>query len=174
MAFPAPVLPGYFWDEFDRAEPGGDYTVVRDCGTGTGDSPGPITTLDGRTGTPTHYLWVGAGADSADDKVEFRPTIGAGGGTIEFWARRESEANYDWCTFLIDGQIVWRESGVYPWTRFSYPLTAGAKDIRWVYDADSAYAEGFGGMRVTALTVSNVESVQQVTDEGFVGWGLPL
>lgn len=153
---PHPVTdPTVFWDDFSDVVLDG-YSVVGNAGSGASDSPGEIVTVDGRTGTPTHYMYVGSTADNQTSSVSRTVEIGSGGGTLEFWARRESESGYDYNGFFIDGAQQYNVSGTYGWAKFSYPLSAGSHTLKWQYTSDASQSSGISSQRIAALTVTGI------------------
>lgn len=155
-----PPPPIHFEDFSDGM---GDLTTVASVVAGSGDGPGAVTTTDGRAINPTTYLQVGQGGDWQFDSAILGAEVAAGGGVVEFWARRESETDYDFNHFFIDGVEQYGVSGISGWTKFSYPLTEGAHTLRWRYDSDQSASAGIGGQRITAITVTNFAGTVPVT-----------
>jgi hypothetical protein len=50
--------------------------------------------------------------------------------------------NYDWLGFFIDDIEVARWDGEYGWSRVAYPVTAGPRTFKWVYNKDYSVAGG--------------------------------
>jgi hypothetical protein len=67
--------------------------------------------------------------------------IGAAG-NISFWRKVSSEANYDWLRFSIDNTEMGSWSGNQAWAQFTYPVTAGSHNFKWVYSKDVSYVSG--------------------------------
>ncbi|MBN2892406.1 MAG: carboxypeptidase regulatory-like domain-containing protein [Bacteroidales bacterium] len=63
-------------------------------------------------------------------------------GSISFYKKVSSEANYDFLTFYIDNveQDSW--SGQNDWSLESYPITAGSHTFKWTYDKDQNTSSG--------------------------------
>ncbi len=58
------------------------------------------------------------------------------GSEISFYRKVSSETNYDFLTFYIDGAEKEKWSGQLPWTKFTYPVTAGSHTFKWKYSKD--------------------------------------
>jgi len=56
--------------------------------------------------------------------------------SISFYRRVSSESGYDFLNFYIDNQLQGAWSGEKPWTRFSFPVTAGVHNFIWDYQKD--------------------------------------
>ncbi|HEX2747700.1 MAG TPA: M6 family metalloprotease domain-containing protein, partial [Verrucomicrobiales bacterium] len=65
-----------------------------------------------------------------------------GPGTLTFWWRVDSEQNYDFFRFSIDGAEQEKASGPVNWAQKSYQIGAGAHTLRWTYDKDESVSEG--------------------------------
>lgn len=152
---PNPSSESVLWDDFDGTSLP-NYTTVGTVTISSGDSPGNITTADGRTGQTTHFLSVGAALDNHTASAARTVTIAAGGGSVEFWVRRQSESGYDFNKFSIDGAQQYSVSGINAWTKLTYPLSAGTHELKWTFTSDSSAAEGFSAQRITALTVTGL------------------
>lgn len=59
-------------------------------------------------------------------------------GSISFWYKVSSEGGYDFLKFCIDGTEKLKESGMVDWKQVSYPLTAGAHTLKWIYSKDGS------------------------------------
>lgn len=62
--------------------------------------------------------------------------------SISFYLRTSSEPGYDFLYFQIDNVTEGQWSGETPWTRVSFPVTAGIHQYRWIYHKDLAFAYG--------------------------------
>lgn len=79
----------------------------------------------------------------ADLAESFLQTTVVGPGTLGFWWKVSSEANYDFLTFRIDGVAQpGALSGEVDWTQRSVAIPAGAHVLRWTYAKDEAVASG--------------------------------
>ena len=59
-------------------------------------------------------------------------------GTITFWHRESSEANYDYLRFYIDNALQGSWSGNNNWAQSSYNIGAGNHTFRWTYSKDGS------------------------------------
>lgn len=64
------------------------------------------------------------------------------GGFVSFARRVNSEADYDFLGFFVDGVEVDRWSGVIPWGEVVYPITAGVHQLSWIYKKDEVGSQG--------------------------------
>jgi hypothetical protein len=56
--------------------------------------------------------------------------------SIRFYARVSSEEGWDFLSFYINGVFRHRWSGVKNWQRYSFPVSPGLTEFRWVYAKD--------------------------------------
>jgi len=66
----------------------------------------------------------------------------ANAGTISFYRKVSSEANYDYLKFYINNQMVGQWSGEVNWSEVSFPVSAGANTFKWVYEKDVFVVSG--------------------------------
>jgi len=57
-------------------------------------------------------------------------------GTISFYRKVSSEANYDFLKFYVDGTEKGSWSGEVDWALESYSVAAGVRNFKWVYSKD--------------------------------------
>ena len=62
--------------------------------------------------------------------------------SISFYFKTSTELDYDFLNFFIDNTLEWQWSGENPWTRVSFPVTAGTHTYKWVYQKDMAVSGG--------------------------------
>ena len=63
-------------------------------------------------------------------------------GTISFFRKVSSEANYDYLYFYIDGSLQDQWAGEVPWGEVSYPVTYGTHTFTWEYYKDQSVSNG--------------------------------
>jgi hypothetical protein len=122
------------------------------------------------SGTLTQYPWVTAGNMpwAVSNSGSFQGTYCARSGiignnqsselkitinvlvndTISFYSMVSSELDYDYLRFFIDGTEMETWSGVVNWGYHAYPITAGTRVLRWVYDKDVYLASNLDLARV--------------------------
>jgi hypothetical protein len=66
-----------------------------------------------------------------------------GNSSVSFALRVSSERDFDYLRFFIDDQLQDEWSGDVDWTAVSYPLPAGERRLKWEYEKDWAFAEGY-------------------------------
>ncbi len=98
-----------------------------------------VTTTDAYEGT--HSVRSGDIIDSEASVLELTLDVLAAG-NIEFYYRVESEAEYDYLHFAIDGAEQGSWSGTVPWTLASFAVGAGPHTFTWTYDKDSSVSTG--------------------------------
>lgn len=120
-------------------------------------SPSLATALDG-----PNLVWV-TGGDAAwselststhdgvdaaesgfvfDSQESWVQTSVNGPGTLAFWWKVSSEADFDWLRFHIDGILQQQISGEVNWQQRSFQLPQGSHTLRWRYVKDSNGALG--------------------------------
>jgi len=62
--------------------------------------------------------------------------------SISFYSKVSSEEIFDKLKFYIDIQPVEEWSGIIPWQRHSYPVTAGVHTFKWMYAKDQFTSAG--------------------------------
>jgi len=63
-------------------------------------------------------------------------------GEVNFYFKVDSEENYDYLIFYIDGIVQGGASGSIPWTLTAFPITAGIHTLRWEYIKDESNSYG--------------------------------
>jgi hypothetical protein len=63
-------------------------------------------------------------------------------GTISFYRKVSSEANYDFLRFYIDGAQQGQWSGNVGWSQVSFPVTEGTHTFKWTYLKDGSVTLG--------------------------------
>jgi len=69
-------------------------------------------------------------------------TVLQGPGTLRFWWKVSSEANYDWLNLYIDGVLAGRISGPQDWALVEFPIPAGRHVVDWEYRKDASVVQG--------------------------------
>ena len=63
--------------------------------------------------------------------------------SLSFYVKTSTEQDYDNLIFTIDGVWQGQWSGETPWTRVSFPVSAGTHIFKWNYQKDLSFAAGF-------------------------------
>ncbi|HPW25304.1 MAG TPA: choice-of-anchor J domain-containing protein, partial [Candidatus Syntrophosphaera thermopropionivorans] len=63
-------------------------------------------------------------------------------GTLSFWYKVSSEANYDFLKFSVDGTVQGSWSGTVDWTQASFTIPAGQHILQWAYTKDASESSG--------------------------------
>ena len=88
---------------------------------------------------------------------------------IEFYWLVNSENNYDWFEFYINGVREFRASGTnHSWTKFSKQLPSGEHTFRWRYMKDGSVTHGDDRAYIDNLVVSVVTRRYLIEDEGVM------
>lgn len=77
-----------------------------------------------------------------DDQASHAEISVTGPATLSFWWKVDSEADYDFLRFLVDGVEQSAVSGSSGWVQVSHILAAGAHTIRWTYAKDGSVSSG--------------------------------
>ncbi len=85
--------------------------------------------------------------------------------TISFRRKVSSEAGADVLKFYIDNEVVAQWSGEQDWERFEFPVAAGSRTFRWVYQKNSANASGSD-----AAWVDFIQLPPQLSITAFAGY----
>jgi hypothetical protein len=81
--------------------------------------------------------------DISDNQQTYLQTNIAGPGTLSFYWKVSSEANYDYLRFYIDDvEQSGRISGSVDWTQKSFTIPSGNHTIKWAYTKDGSESSG--------------------------------
>ncbi len=94
--------------------------------------------------TATYYYGGSAaqsGAITNNQYTRLQTTV-VGPGTLWFWWKVSSEADYDYLDLYIDGVDTDWISGAVNWTQRSYNIPAGIHTVTWQYSKDGSVSAG--------------------------------
>lgn len=74
---------------------------------------------------------------------------------LEYGLAVSSESNYDWATFSVDDNQVWRQSGSQT-VESSYQLSAGTHTLTFTYSKDGSSSFGSDQMKINYLRINQV------------------
>ncbi|MCK9424079.1 MAG: C25 family cysteine peptidase [Bacteroidales bacterium] len=104
-----------------------------------GNQPWSVTNVDpyegiysAKSGTITH-------SQKSDLSLQMNVT---NPDSISFYYKTSSESGYDYLKFFLDGTSIGEWSGETPWTKASYPVTAGNHTFKWEYMKDGSVSNG--------------------------------
>ncbi|MEN6338342.1 MAG: hypothetical protein ABFE01_29150 [Phycisphaerales bacterium] len=83
-----------------------------------------------------------AGAIGADAQTSLSITRNCQAGQIRFWCKVSCESNWDFLSFLIDGQSKGEWSGEQEWQELAFSVSPGQRTFAWTYSKDGS---GSGG-----------------------------
>lgn len=113
------------------------------------DTPGRIYTLggngnwSGQTATSHDGVDAGQSGDISHNQETWFETSVTGPGSLSFWWKVSSEANWDFLEFYINGVLqTGRISGNVNWAQNSYTLGVGNHTLRWRYMKDVSLDSG--------------------------------
>ena len=112
------------------------------------DNTGLVWTAGGNAAflpQTTTAFFGGSSAQSGaldNNQSSFLSTTVTGPGTLSWYWRVSSEANYDIFSVSLDGAQQYSWSGEGPWTRTTLAIPAGAHTVRWDYVKDVSLASG--------------------------------
>ncbi|MBV1880797.1 MAG: thrombospondin type 3 repeat-containing protein [Pseudomonadales bacterium] len=104
----------------------------------TGDADWTVTNEISQQGTYS----IASGDIAGDLSTSFSVDVDVSDSSVSFWYLVDSEEDYDFLQFYIDGNLVLEASAVYQWTRFKAALAAGSHNLTWTYMKDSSDDEG--------------------------------
>jgi hypothetical protein len=105
----------------------------------SGNKPWVIAT----SGAYTGQYCSRSGTITHNQKSEMNLTLEfATDGVVSFARRTNTEENYDFLRFLIDGVEIEKWSGLNPWAEVNYPITAGVHKLSWIYEKDQVGSSG--------------------------------
>ncbi|MEC7198088.1 MAG: S8 family serine peptidase [Candidatus Thermoplasmatota archaeon] len=154
-----PVCCNFQTDDFE--DPNLNSTFQWDLGTGT---PWYNQNLTSNSGS--YSLRSGSISDSSMSSISL--VIATEGAAGSFAFKVDSESNYDFLEFYIDGTQVESWSGDIDWTNHSFMLTQGTHTLRWTYNKDVTVSNGLDAAWIddivlpTSLYMTNPE----ITDFG--------
>ncbi|MDC3056788.1 S8 family serine peptidase [bacterium] len=154
-----PVCCNFQTDGFE--DPNLNSTFQWDVGTGT-----PWYIQNSIFNSGSNSLRSGSISDSSTSSISL--VIATEGATGSFAFKVDSESNYDFLEFYIDGTQVESWSGDIDWTNHSFMLSPGTHTLRWSYTKDVTVSNGLDAAWIddivlpTSLYMTNPE----ITDFG--------
>ena len=79
-------------------------------------------------------------------------------GTVSFYRKVSSEANYDYLRFFLDGIEKGKWSGSVDWGEVNYTTTSGTHELSWEYEKDEMVSDGSDCAWVDNILLSGIES----------------
>ena len=76
------------------------------------------------------------------------------GGTLTFAHKGDTEANYDFLYFSIDGVNQLTQAGFWGWREDTFNIAPGVHDFAWTYDKDGSVSIG-----ADSVWIDNVEAL---------------
>ncbi len=116
--------------------------------TSTGDANWLVQNTFSHDGTDAAQSGV-----IGDSQSSILSTDVTGPATVRFWWSVDSEADYDFLTFYIDGVKTDSISGLVDWTQKSYWVGAGLHTLTWTYAKDEGSSDGADAGRVDQFQV---------------------
>ncbi len=135
-----------------------------DAGGGDGFRPAGIGAGAGRS------FYSRDGEDSArsakigDRQETFMEITVSGPAAVSFWWRVDSEEDYDFLNFEIDGLVVDRISGLVEWEEITVDVPAGDHALRWTYRKDEELSDGADAGWVDQIRVTTGEAPPTVAE----------
>ncbi len=107
------------------------------------NSSTPWTIVSGAGNVHTGQYAAKSGAIGHNNNSQLSVTMDfPSAGTISFWRKVSSEANYDKLIFLINGEEKAVFSGTLDWEEVSYPVNPGTSTFTWKYQKDTSVSNG--------------------------------
>lgn len=95
---------------------------------------------------------------------------------LSFWFQVDSERDYDWFRFSIDGEELWQSSGNQPWfdRHLGFYVPPGIHTARWTYTKDFIYSSGQDRVWVDQVEVSDAPAfLGDVLNNPNLQWDMP-
>lgn len=137
-----PAVMRYRGDWSDAVEPGATY----DFADGqllpgmVASDPAKVSVVDAPPGTSwaKAVKLAGLGVNGSSVTLTWTIQVPAGGMVIDFDYQVQSEANYDWGRFLVDGVEKLKISGTPGWGHHQSSLIEGERVLTWSYTKDAS------------------------------------
>lgn len=86
--------------------------------------------------------------------------------SVHFYRKVSSEEYYDFLRFFIDDQLIQEWSGELDWVKVSYPVGAGAHNLRWEYVKDEIISANQDAAWIddVELPVNSIFDLVNITD----------
>jgi alpha-tubulin suppressor-like RCC1 family protein len=119
-----------------------------------GNAPWMVQTENVYDGT--HAAMSGPIDDNQSSHMEIAVTVQSSG-SISFWFSVNSETNYDYLCFYVNGIEFGRWSGTIPWTEATYDLGSGTHLLKWSYTKDEGFSSGSDAAWVDRIVLTGAE-----------------
>jgi hypothetical protein len=83
----------------------------------------------------------GAVSHSGSTSLSIR-TIYSKDDSVRFYYKVSSEPNYDYLSFKLNGDEIFKKSGEISWTKKSVAVPAGLNEMEWIYKKDNSVSQG--------------------------------
>ena len=80
--------------------------------------------------------------DVADSQSSWIKSTITGPGDLKYYWKVSSESNYDYLSFIIDGNVQTQISGSVNWEEKTYEIDSGSHEVQWVYTKDGSDSYG--------------------------------
>jgi Ca2+-binding RTX toxin-like protein len=122
-----------------------------------GDAPWTVTTTT--PGAGTRSARSGVIGDGERSEISVTRTMSAAG-NVSFLARLNTEQDFDFLSFYVDGGLRLFGSGIHPWGPSpAVPVSAGTHTFTFVYEKDESVAPAGDRVAIDNLIIPNVENV---------------
>ena len=130
-----------------------------------GDANWLITTTAGEFNTGSVGVKSGDIADDETSWIEYSATVPAGGGTLSFYYKTDTESCCDELHFYIDG-VDQTGGGLTnaTWTNQTYPLTTGVHVLRWAHEKDWSSSTGADEVYIDDIIISSPVPALRIQD----------
>jgi len=130
-----------------------------------GDANWLITTTAGEFNTGSVGVKSGDIADDETSWIEYSAIVPAGGGTLSFYYKTDTESCCDELHFYIDG-VDQTGGGLTnaAWTNQTYPLTTGVHVLRWAHEKDWSSSTGADEVYIDDISISSPVPALRIQD----------
>ena len=81
---------------------------------------------------------------------------------VKFFYKVSSEPNYDFLSFKLNDNEIFKKSGEIPWTKQSVPVQAGLNKMEWSYRKDNSVSEGSDGAWIDMIDFAQSGTVTYI------------
>ena len=82
--------------------------------------------------------------------------------SLRFYYKVSSEPNYDFLSFKINDNEIFKKSGEISWTKITVPVSAGLNKMEWTYKKDNSVSQGLDGAWIDMIDFAQTSSVNYI------------
>ena len=82
--------------------------------------------------------------------------------SVRFFYRVSSEPNYDFLSFKLNGNEIFKKSGEMAWTKQTVAVQAGLNTMEWTYKKDNSVSDGSDGAWIDMIDFAQSGTVKYI------------